>query len=382
MNFPIILDVAIGIVVVYFISSLIMSFVMEYIIVRRNWRGDFLYDKLSEMFYSSQGGYYNIIEKIYRHPLITKAQQYSYRRPEKIPSHTFANAFMHVMTEIGQETQRLDLLANTETETLHTDGKVTERRPVLSQNDYFDLAVDNTKYLDGDGKRIIDSLFLYPPMNTTKNIDDNTLSWRTANIEQWYDDFHLRLDYLFKREVKWYIFVFSLVLCSLLNIDTLGIYDKLMSSATLRDRMVMLGEEYANETFDTIKLKKEKIMEKTMADITASIMSRDTALVLGDSAKLNEVVTQAVAKSFSKINHAKADIYEGANDLVGWTKIEREKIRNAFAHFSDHWSYWIYKIIGILVSSFALMFGAPFWHEYLKSMLAIRKVIQPKGMIK
>jgi hypothetical protein len=42
MNFPIILDVAIGIVVVYFISSLIMSFIMEYIIVRPNWRGDFL----------------------------------------------------------------------------------------------------------------------------------------------------------------------------------------------------------------------------------------------------------------------------------------------------------------------------------------------------
>jgi len=375
MNFPIILDVAIGIVVIYFITSLIMSFIMEYIIVRRNWRGEFLYDRLKEMFYSSQGGYYNLIEKVYRHPLVTKVQQYSYRKPENIQSHTFANAFMHVMTEIGKETELLENQSNI------AEGK--KAKPIgMSQNEYVDKAFQNDKYLDGDGKRIIESLFLQPPPADAKNDDENALTWRINNIEQWYADFQLRLDYLFKREVKWYIFIFSLLLCSLLNIDTLDIYYKLTHSAKLRDQMVLLGEEYASKTYIEIKTEKDSILKNMLNSIKYKMTYQLKTVRPGDTLLFNKILEETLNKTVESIDQSKVDLYKGATDLIGWTEVERTNVKNAINNFNSGFLYWLLKIIGILLSSFALMFGAPFWHEYLKSMLAIRKVIQPKGVVK
>ncbi len=377
MNFPIVLDIAIGLVVIYFISSLIMSFIMEYIIVRRNWRGDFLYERLKDMFYSSQGGYYNIIEKVYRHPLITKAQQYSYRRPENIQSHTFANAFIHVMTEIGEETLLLDS---------ESDEKPAKKstNAAISQNDLVQTALSNKKYLDGDGKRIIESLFLQPyqDANNPSNTPEATLSWRMNNIEQWYVDFQLRLDYLFKREVKWYIFVFSLLLCSILNIDTLGIYHKLSKSAKLRDKMVLLGEDLANKSYEEVKKEKDSILRISTYFLKKDVIKEIKDISPADSIAFQKLIDQTLDKSLKNLEKAQGDLYGGANDLIGWTDSESRAFWKAVYNFKDNISYWLLKICGILISAFALMFGAPFWHEYLKSMLAIRKVIQPKGAIK
>ena len=377
MNFPIVLDIAIGLVVIYFISSLIMSFIMEYIIVRRNWRGDFLYERLKDMFYSSQGGYYNIIEKVYRHPLITKAQQYSYRRPENIQSHTFANAFIHVMTEIGEET----LLLDSESDEKPAKKSTTS---VISQNDLVETALSNNKYLDGDGKRIIESLFLQPNQDAKNpgNTAEDTLTWRMNNIEQWYVDFQLRLDYLFKREVKWYIFVFSLLLCSILNIDTLGIYDKLSKSAKLRDKMVLLGEDLASKSYEEIKKEKDSILRNSMYFMKTELTSQIKKVNIKDTLAIQNFIDQTLDKSLKTLINAQGDLYDGANDLIGWTDSESRDFWKAFYNFKDNISYWLLKISGILISAFALMFGAPFWHEYLKSMLALRKVIQPKGVVK
>ena len=202
------------------------------------------------------------------------------------------------------------------------------------------------------------------------------------NIEQWYVDFQLRLDYLFKREVKWYIFVFSLLLCSILNIDTLGIYDKLSKSAKLRDKMVLLGEDLASKSYEEIKKEKDSILRNSMYFMKTELTSQIKKVNIKDTLAIQNFIDQTLDKSLKTLINAQGDLYDGANDLIGWTDSESRDFWKAFYNFKDNISYWLLKISGILISAFALMFGAPFWHEYLKSMLALRKVIQPKGVVK
>jgi len=389
MNFPVIFDVAIGLVVIYFISSLVLSFLMEYIIVRRNWRGDFLYERLKEMFYSSQGGYYNIIEKVYRHPLVSKLQQYSYRKPESLDSNTFARAFIHVLTEVGEDTklEKIKLLEDKKQSTALNPIESTELTEVYAANTpmkTLKLALKNDKYLDGDGKRIVDALFLYDEMNNSQtlnsgissNVPSMELDQGIKNLEEWFIGFKLRLDYLFKREVKWYLFIFGFILCAVLNVDTLNIYKTLLHDEDQRAKMVIMGENFATYEYDTLKVRIDSILTKGFERMETKLIN------LKDSTEQDTAIKQTITEGLSNIKNdlfnTTKTVYGDGYGLIGWSKTEWEELTKWSA--DGYWKYLLIKILGILISAFALMFGAPFWHEYLKSMLAVRKVVQPKGL--
>lgn len=391
MDFPVVLDVAIGLVVIYFISSLVLSFLMEYIIVRRNWRGDFLYDRLKEMFYSSQGGYYNIIEKVYRHPLVSKLQQYSYRKPESLDSNTFARAFIHVLTEVGEDTKvEMENTLNDEKlkSRLSTDEikDLNKKVNITSKIDKLRLAFENDKYLDGDGKRIVDALFLNDQKSEIQTSEsENSINKQAReldqgikNLEEWFVGFQLRLDYLFKREVKWYLFIFGFILCAFLNIDTINVYKTLLHDEDKRARMVVMGENFATYDYDTLKVSIDSILKKGFVEIEKKIINLRKDSSIHDTI-INQVLSKDLSKIKSELYNTTEAVYGDGMGLIGWSKTEWEELIKWSA--DGYWKYLLLKILGILISAFALMFGAPFWHEYLKSMLAVRKVVQPKGFI-
>ncbi|MFZ1296503.1 MAG: hypothetical protein WAT16_00555, partial [Saprospiraceae bacterium] len=67
-----------------------------------------------------------------------------------------------------------------------------------------------------------------------------------------------------------------------------------------------------------------------------------------------------------------------ASSLIGWDKINRAELTNLIGN-SNWWELFL-KFLGILISAFALTYGAPFWYDYLKSMVEVRKVINPKAI--
>lgn len=321
MNFPVIFDVAIGIVVIYFISSLILSFVIEFVIVRRNWRGDFLYKQLRGLFYNSQGGLYNMIEKMYRHPLISKLQQYAYRFPENIDSITFSKTFIAVLHEIGDETikweeVKLEELQNKVSKLKQLDSKnqeiglledkikeIEENRKKYpidnaannNENIIF-RAISNERYFDGEGKRLIDSFVKY------SNGSGASLEERIAS---WYDSYQERLQYLFKREVKFYLFFYSLAYCALVNVDTIGIYNELLRDSSKRESMVVMANEIGSLEFDSASTLVLNPIRKELLPIL-----QDTTL--SDSVKVNHILTKGA--KVIKLS------YGDASSLIGWDK--------------------------------------------------------------
>lgn len=388
MHFPVIFDVAIGIVVIYFISSLILSFVMEFVIVRRNWRGDFLYNKLSNMFYSSQGGFYNIIEKVYRHPLISKMQQYAFRRPEQIDSAIFSKAFVQVLKEVGEENIKCKPKEEFEKEDqkskIENEPKEQKKEIIIPITESLHLALENEKYLDGDGKRLVES-FLIGHETDPEKIN--------TNIQEWFIGFQSRLDYLFKREVKWYLFFYSLAFCVLANIDTIKIYQKLTVDEKARGNMIVMAEGFTSVPYDSIK---NRIFNDLQVSLNKMVVLKDS---LKNSNGVNVPPTDTSGNQLSQVNDTtiikiiqelEASIqktYGDGYELIGWTKKEINELFKGKdikvgdkAVFSNIMYELFFKLIGILISAFALMYGAPFWYEYMKSMLAIRKVINPNQM--
>lgn len=388
MHFPVIFDVAIGIVVIYFISSLILSFVMEFVIVRRNWRGDFLYNKLSNMFYSSQGGFYNIIEKVYRHPLISKMQQYAFRRPEQIDSAIFSKAFVQVLKEVGEEYIKCKPKEEFEKEDqkskVENEPKEQKKEIIIPITESLHLALENEKYLDGDGKRLVES-FLIGHETDPEKIN--------TNIQEWFIGFQSRLDYLFKREVKWYLFFYSLAFCVLANIDTIKIYQKLTVDEKARGNMIVMAEGFTSVPYDSIK---NRIFNDLQVSLNKMVVLKDS---LKNSNGVNVPPTDTSGNQLSQVNDTtiikiiqelEASIqktYGDGYELIGWTKKEINELFKGKdikvgdkAVFSNIMYELFFKLIGILISAFALMYGAPFWYEYMKSMLAIRKVINPNQM--
>lgn len=392
MHFPVIFDVAIGIVVIYFISSLILSFVMEFVIVRRNWRGDFLYNKLSNMFYSSQGGFYNIIEKVYRHPLISKMQQYAFRRPEQIDSAIFSKAFAQVLKEVGEEyikckPKEEDVKGATNDEKKHDPNVEKNVNTNLANSHLIESlqsALENEKYLDGDGKRLVESFMIGHETDPEKI---------NTNIQEWFIGFQSRLDYLFKREVKWYLFFYSLAFCVLANIDTIKIYQKLTVDEKARGNMIVMAEGFTSVPYDSIK---NRIFNDLQVSLNKMVVLKDS---LKNSNGVNVPPTDTSGNQLSQVNDTtiikiiqelEASIqktYGDGYELIGWTKKEIDELFKGKnikvgdkAVFSNIMYELFFKLIGILISAFALMYGAPFWYEYMRSMLAIRKVINPNQM--
>lgn len=378
MNFPVIFDVAIGIVVIYFISSLLLSFIMEFVIVRRNWRGDFLYKQLRGLFYNSQGGLYNMIEKMYRHPLISKLQQYAYRFPENIDSVTFSKTFVAVLHEIGDETikweqAQLEDLKSQISRLSKSESSSEEEIKLLkdkiegikdNQKNYpidnasnrnenlIFRAISNERYFDGEGKRLIDSFVKY------SHGSDTSLEDRIAT---WYDSYQERLQYLFKREVKFYLFFYSLAYCVFLNVDTISIYNQLLKDSSKREELVIMANEIGSVSFDSAST----VILNPVKEELMPILN-DTSL--SDSTKISQILSKA-----NKTVHLS---YGKASSLIGWNQ---ENWNQFCSQFKSNKVELIWKFFGIIISACALMFGAPFWHDYLKSMLAVRKIINPKA---
>lgn len=144
-------------------------------------------------------------------------------------------------------------------------------------------------------------------------------------VEHWYDDAMERVSGVYKRRAQIYIAVIGLVLCSALNADT-----------------VMIARE-----------------------------------LWGDQALRTAIVTQAQAKSQVSGACGNKDALQCATDSIraaevppiGWA---RDGVRSL-----PEGGEWLWKILGILISSVAVAMGAPFWFSLLNKVVNLRLTGSP-----
>jgi len=152
-------------------------------------------------------------------------------------------------------------------------------------------------------------------------------------VEHWFDDTMARVSGWYKRMAQKIIFVAGLLLCAAVNADTLMIVKELWSDQALRSAMVAQAGQKVH------------------------------------SANPADYLNQEGSFQLQKIA---GEIREANTPPIGWSRDSKD-IRTWPGALGEQ----ALKVLGILLTSFAIVMGAPFWFDMLNNIINLRSSGNP-----
>ena len=140
-----------------------------------------------------------------------------------------------------------------------------------------------------------------------------------AAIDAWFDLQMDRISGTYKRWSTKIMIVIALVTAVVLNADTIGIANQLLRSSTIAT---------------------------ALANSTQSAQGQDIGALVGDLSQANLSIGWSPAPP---------------NPLHGWTAQSKAEL-----------AFWFAKLGGLLITTFAMLLGAPFWFDVLKQIVPLR----------
>jgi hypothetical protein len=148
-------------------------------------------------------------------------------------------------------------------------------------------------------------------------------------VEHWFDDTMARVTGWYKRMAQKIIFAVGLILCGAVNADTLMVVKELWSDQALRSAMVAQAGQ------------------KTQSTNAAELTTQEDSL-------------QQVAEEIRDVNAPP----------IGWSRNSPNS--KDIRLWPNTVGGQALKILGILLSSFAIVMGAPFWFDMLNNVINLR----------
>jgi hypothetical protein len=265
-----ILDVAIGLIFIYFLLSMITSHINELISQMFSWRSKDLEAGIRTMLADP-----NLANKVWNHPMIRGLSVRVGRNPSYIPPNTFALALFDALVPVGQNPT---VLENIRVQALNLPD-TSARNIVISMIDHA----------NGD-------------MNQAR-----------GNIEQWFNDTMDRVSGVYKQRILWVTILVSLLVTFLFGVDTITLSNSLWIEPGLRAALTGAGTSFAG------------------SDVSGGTSLQDAVKTL------NQFTLP-----------------------IGWTA------------FPTDVASLVKKILGLLLTTFAVSLGAPFWFDVLKKVVNLR----------
>jgi hypothetical protein len=308
-----ILEVAIGVIFVFLLLSLIVTGATEVISQMLALRSKTLSDGVRNLL--GQGPGSDLLE----HPLLRTLGRTSWADRvigrEGRPSYIPKQAFS--MALVDQLTQ------------LGGAGSAGPRSRAATLRQVKDgarrLAADSSR----DGARSLSTIIDHVEATEAASEQLNAIR---VELEKWFDQVMDRAAGWYKRRVNYIVFVVGLVLTVGLNADAVAIANRLASDDELRS---------------------------VAADAAAEFVAQQDPGNLGGN-------VEAVRLEL------------GSLDLpLGWSSdvVEYPRLDHPWSLFSE--GFWWLKFAGLLVTTFALTLGAPFWFDALSRVVSIRAAGQP-----
>ncbi|HEU4562146.1 MAG TPA: hypothetical protein VFS20_30235 [Longimicrobium sp.] len=333
----VILDVAIGLILVYLLMSLLCSTIREGLEGWLKTRSVHLERGIRELLHDPSGT--TLASDVYNHPLVQSLYKGEYdpsqirtrkkqdgtveyqsvpargHLPSYIPSANFALALLDVVAR-GPSTA--------------DPGTADSDAPVLN--------------LAGIRARI--GQIQNPPVQRAllAAIDtaNGDLTRAQKNVEAWFDSSMDRVSGWYKRRTQLVLFLIGLVVAVLLNVDSFGIAQFLYRDKPTRDALVAQAATVSRDAnFVT--------QPRSVEQIRASI----------DSLRL-------------PIGWAR----DSTGELYRLTPSGRQDV-----HRNESWLKWFADLLGAsggwLMTAFAVSFGAPFWFDLLNKVMVVRSTVKP-----
>ena len=391
-----VIDIAIGLVFVYLLLSLICSAVNEIIERFAKYRASDLERGVKELLQQDQAW----VEKIYTHPLVNGLFEGAYKSggknlPSYIPATNFALALMDiVLPDKGA-------------------SGAMHGAPTKASNVVVNVAAVNPPPADEDPLQPLRDAILKIPSNdvrkalmTLVGAAGKDPAKARENIENWFNSGMDRVSGWYKRRSQSIILISGLVLAALMNADTIAIVRALSTDRSLRDSLVVAAQEYARSA--SVASPSPAASPVATAKATPSPTAapkqpgqtpagRTTpsptppAVAVSTSPQITPPAPGATASPAESAKKGPCDggannspecrIEANLNEIkklglpIGWTQSAADE--NDPRSLYIHAQRWPVRIVGWLLTAFAVSLGAPFWFDILNKFVVVRSTVKP-----
>jgi hypothetical protein len=305
------LDIAVGLVFIYFVLSIICTAANEMIASWLKLRADSLEEGIRNLLKDPQKP--ELAGKFLDHPLI-KSLCRGDKKPSYIPPRTFALTLLDVIAP---------------------------------------AKIDGSRYFSD----ILNAVSQLPEKSDIRNtllifLDDaqSDLQKLRANIETWFNDAMDRVSGWYKRKAQLIIFIIAALVAGASNADTIQIVKTLSLDPALREGMAKRAIEVVNQQ-STVNPAQPVQGSKDSQTVPA-------AKELAAQDKPQSGQTEAPKEKFQKA-WKDLEAIQASGIPLGWTAAPKP----------DEWAS---KIIGLVLTIFAVSLGAPFWFDLLSKIVSLR----------
>lgn len=312
------LDVAIGLIVVFLLVSLICTALAEVIEGMLKQRSKNLLRGISELLQDPNAN--GLAKKFYEHPLIAGLYRDNFdkTKPTKLPSYIPGRIFALAMIDIVKPL---------------TPGEATdESTSHVSEEDKNSIAAQKNNI-----ETVIKNLVLVSGADMNKTV---------AEIENWFNGSMDRISGWYKRKVQRILIFLGLVVAVVMNVDTIAVFKSLTNDTDLRNSLVAAAQEYAKPQAAT--------------DSTGSQTTPNQRLEM-NSKKLREL-RLPIGWDWKKPDELQND---------------PKYVTNYTLAIPEGGSDYFFKILGWLLTALAVSLGSSFWFDALNKMMVIRSTVKP-----
>ncbi|MCC7303154.1 MAG: hypothetical protein IT233_10975 [Bacteroidia bacterium] len=346
MNHSQFLEVGIGLVFVFLLMAIMVSAAGEFITTVISKRGKFLRDALQRALNDPMNK--NYAELLYDHPLIDVLKFSQKRPPSYISSGTFAMALTDVIAA-----QARTFRTQVEGDRISVDTGLTAD-PLKE----FEAGLNSMNESQLKGKLMV---FL---RNSNGSYD-----LLKAQTESWFNEYMDRVSGWYRRKTKWRILILSAALTLFMNVDTIDLSVNLWNNAVLRQSVLAAAENYTQPpgavTDSSLKLQIERIRETYRA---VGMLS----LPIGWDKQSLEF-----RNMYNEFKNVKELAGKHLTGVDRWLFVQKSRI-NFYGNVLVLYLSTItpFRLMGWAFTTIAVSFGAPYWFEFLKRLLAVRNLIK------
>ncbi len=304
------LNLAIGLFVVYLILSMLCSGIQEAIAGWIRLRGKMLLGAIEKMLTNQEGGnkennelYSEFVNNKWFKSLCRSKLTWLQRilPIKKDPSYIEDEAFGTIILQVLGSSASL---------------------PAIQQK------VNNMA--DGDLKNFLQDLI---------HKSNGNITVFKKSITDWYNSIMSEVSSWYRSRSHTMLFLIGMILATVLNADTFSIYYKLSKDPALQQELVALAENYVNQGgFE--------------ASSPAVVADSTQAQLQTLEEQITELVSEGVGSIYTPLG-------------LGWEDFHWSKLLNPA---------WLFmKLLGILITSFAIAMGASFWFSIIKNLLSFGK---------
>jgi hypothetical protein len=249
-----------------------------------------------------------LAELFYEHPLIKSLYRGS-KKPSYIPSRTFALALLDGIAPVKGESTAVMSEIKEAVNSLPGDSELRRLLLILLQDAEDDL----TKF--------------------------------RANIETWFNDAMSRVSGWYKRKAQIITLILAVLITGLTNADTIQIVNSLYNDPALRAAVAAQAQEFSKQQSKDVN---PQTSEKTASNAPSLTGEEGGQTSLSITATPRETMIRALSN------------LRNLGIPLGWEAMP------------DKEEEWANKIIGLLLTTFAISLGAPFWFDILNRVAKIR----------